>query len=93
MRQSLPRNYDPPPLPSQYSIHTTPHNSPQQGSSNPNGTTTFQFQPEVQFQTTTQTRQPNLKTLSYTAAQNTQTQNTQPGLTITLFILMHYLTI
>ena len=33
-QQTSPRNYDPPPLPSQYSTQTTPHNSPQQGSSN-----------------------------------------------------------
>ena len=77
--RTSPCNYDSPPLPSQYSPHTTPHNSPQQGHFNSNGTTTFQTQPEVQFQTT---RQPTLQTLSYTPAQNTQTQSLQPGLTI-----------
>ena len=65
-----------------YSFHTTPNNSPQQGSTNTNGTNTLQVQPAVQFQTTTPTRQPILQTLAYTPAQNTQTQNMQPGLTI-----------
>ena len=80
-QQTLPRKYDPPPLPSQYSPHTTPYISPQQGSSNPTGTTTVETQPEVQFQTTTLTRQPTVQASSYTPAQNTQTQNIQPGLT------------
>ena len=69
-------NYDPPPLPSQYSPLTTPHNSPQQGSSNTQVTNT------VQFQTITPTTQPEIPVLAYTPAQNTQTQNTQPALTI-----------
>ena len=73
-QQPSPQNYDPPPLPSQYSTHTTPYNSPQQGSSNTNGTNTLQVQPTVQFQTTTSTRQPILQSLAYTPAQNTQTQ-------------------
>ena len=84
-QQPSPRNYDPPPLPLQYSTQTTPHNSPQQGSSNTNGTNALQVEPETQFQTTTQPRQPVLKTLSYTPAQTTQTQNIQPGLTINTF--------
>ena len=40
-----------------------------------------QIQPTVQFQTTTPTRQPVLQTLTHTAAQNTQKQNIQTGLT------------
>ena len=31
---TIQRNYDPPPPPSENSIHSTPHNSPQQGTSN-----------------------------------------------------------
>ena len=84
-QQTSPRNYDPPPLPSKYSPHTTPHKSSQQGSSNPNGTTTVQTQSEVQFQTTTLTRQPTSLNLSYTPAQNTHTHNIQPSLTIKTF--------
>ena len=56
MQQPSTRNYDPLPLPTHHSIHATPYNSPQQGSSNKNGTNTFQVQPLVQFQTTTPTR-------------------------------------
>ena len=47
-QQTSSRNYDPPLLSSQYSTQTTPHNYPQQGSSNTKTTNT------VQFQTTTQ---------------------------------------
>ena len=59
-------------------MQTTPHNSPQQGSSNTNAS---QIQPTVQFQTTTPTRQPISQTFTYTPAQNIQTQNIQTGLT------------
>ena len=38
-QQPSPRNYDPPP---QYFTQTTPHNSPQQASSNTNATNTLQ---------------------------------------------------
>ena len=48
---------------------TTPHNSPQQGSSNTQTTNT------VQFQTTTLTAQPDIPTLAYTPAQNTNHKN------------------
>ena len=81
-KQISPRNYDPPPHPSQYSVYTNPHNSRRQGSSNPNATTIFQNQPQVQCQTTTLTRQPILQTLSYTPAQNTQTHKIPPGFSI-----------
>ena len=57
-------------------------NTPQQSSSNSNGPDTIQVQLAVQFQITTLTRQPILQILTYTPAENTQTQNIQPGLTI-----------
>ena len=50
-QQPSPRNYCPPPPPSQYLTQTTPHNSPQQGSSNTHGKSGPQFQPTVQFNT------------------------------------------
>ena len=83
-QQPSPRNYDPLPLPSQYSTQTTPHNSTQQGFSNTNGTNTLQVHSGTvtHFQTTTQLRQPILHTYSYTPVQTTQNQNIQPGLTI-----------
>ena len=77
-----PRNYDPPPPPLQHSAQTTPHNSPQQGSSHTQNLTTLQTHPTVQFQTNTPTRHSPLQHIPYTPAQNTQTQNIQPGLTI-----------
>ena len=43
-QQNSPRNYDPPPLPSQYSTQTTPYNSPHQGPSNKQTTHTVHFQ-------------------------------------------------
>ena len=74
-QQPSPRNYDPPPLPPQYSTGTTPHNSPQQSSSN------TQTMNTVQFHTTTSTTQPTQQTLSFTPAQNTQSRNIQNALT------------
>ena len=74
-QQPSPQNYDPPPLPPQYSTETTPHNSPQQSSSNTETMNT------VQFHTTTSTTQPTVQTLSFTPAQNTQSQNVQNALT------------
>ena len=75
-QQTIQPNYDPPPPPSQYSPLTTPHNSPQQGSSITQVTNT------VQFQTITPTTQPEEPTLANTLAQTTQTQSMQPALTI-----------
>ena len=75
-QQTSPRTYDPPPLPQHYSIQTSPHNFPQQCSSNTQTTRT------VQIQTTTPTTQPIVQTLAYTPAQNTQIQNIQTALTI-----------
>ena len=77
-----PRNYDPSPIPPQYSTQPPPHNSPQQGSSETNGTNILQAQSNIHFQTTTPSRQPNLQTLSKTPAPTTQIQIIQPGLTI-----------
>ena len=74
-QQTIQRNYDPPP-PSHYSHLTTPHLSPQHGSSNTQITNT------IQFQTTTPTTQPEVPNLAYTPAQTTQTKNMQPALTI-----------
>ena len=90
-QQPSPRNYDPPPLPSQYSIHTTPHNFPQQVSSNTNDTNTLQVQPAVQFQTTAPTRQIILQTLAYITLKihKHKIYNlVQPSI---LFIPIHYL--
>ena len=70
------QNYDPSPPPSNSSPLTTPHNSPQQGSSSAQVTNI------VQFQRTTPTTQPEVPSLAYTPAQTTQTQNMQPALTI-----------
>ena len=81
-QQPSTRNCDPPSPPSQYLTETTRHDSPQQGSSTTHGTNAPQIQPTVQFQTTTPTRQPVLRTLAYTPAQNIQTQNIQTSLTI-----------
>ena len=51
-QQDSPRNYNPPSIPPQYSLQTSTHNSPQQGSSN------TQITRIVQFQTTTPTTPP-----------------------------------
>ena len=80
-QQPSPRNYDPPPFPPQYATHNNLHNSPPQKSSDTNDPDTSQVQPAVQFQIITPRTQPISQTLTYTPAQNTQTQNIQPGLT------------
>ena len=77
-----PQNYDPHPPPSQYSLQTTPNNSPEQSFSKTHTTNAHQIQPTVQFQATTPTKQPIVQTLSYTPAQNTQTEIIQTALTI-----------
>ena len=56
-QQESPRNYDLPSIPPQYPIHTTPHLSLHQGSSNTDDITTLQVQPESHFLSTTLTRQ------------------------------------
>ena len=52
IHHTIQRNYDPPPPPSNDSTHSTPHNSPQQGSSNTFSTRQPTFN-ATQFQTTT----------------------------------------
>ena len=64
-----PRDYEPPPIPSQYFTHSTPHSSPQQGSSKAPVADTYQNPPQVQFQTSIPTRHPPHQTLSFTPAQ------------------------
>ena len=83
-QQTSPQNYNPPPLPPQYFIQTSPHFSPQLGSTNTQTTNT------VQFQTTTPTTQSIEQTLEYTPAQKTQTQNIQ---TASFIIILHSNTI
>ena len=75
-QQTSPRTYDPHPLPPQYSIQTSSHNSSQQCSSNIKTTNT------VQFQTTTPTTQPIVQTSAYFPAQNTPTQIIPTALSI-----------
>ena len=73
-------NYDPPPPPSNNSTHSTPHNSPRQGSSNTFSTR----QPllnETQFQTTTPPIQ-SPQTIPYLPAQPPVQSATPPILTI-----------
>ena len=65
--QQVSRSYDPPPIPPQISTHTTPHNSPQQGSSNMN---------LVQHVTQTQPKQTILRSPPCTPA---QPLNVQPS--------------
>ena len=76
---TIQRNYDPPPPPSENSIHRTPHNSPQQGSSN---TFSTRQQPlnESQFRTTTTPRQ-SPQTLQYLPAQPSASHNASSVLT------------
>ena len=78
--QIIQRNYDPPPPPSNNSNHSTPHSSPQQGSSN-----TFRNQNQTltqsQFQIATPPQQSTQPT-QYIPAQSSISQNTNPPLTI-----------
>ena len=73
-------NYDPPPPPSENSIHSTPQNSPQQGSSN---TFSIRQNPlhETQFHTSTTPIQSH-QTLQYLPAQSPVSSSTPPILTI-----------
>ena len=70
------QNYDPPPLPPQFTTQSNTHNSPQQGSSNVQNTNT------VHFQTPTPPTLPNIQTSTYTPAQNNSVQNVQSGLNL-----------
>ena len=80
-QQPSPRNYDPPSIPPQNSTQTMSHTSPQPGSST--HTTNVPQNPHtVQFNPTSPNRTLPLSIISYTPAQHTQTQNTQPISTI-----------
>ena len=78
--QTIQRNYDPPPPPCENSTHSTPHNSPQQGSSN-----SFSIRQhllhETQFHSNTSPIQPH-QPLQYLPAQPSVSSNTSPILTI-----------
>ena len=80
IQQTIKRIYDPPPLPSENSTHTTPQPSPQPGSSN-----TFQIREHTsigsQFQTTTPSRK-STQTVQYIPAQSSISQNTNTVLII-----------
>ena len=69
-------NYDPPPIPHQFSTQIHPQTSPQQGSSNTQHTNT------VHFQTPTSPSPPEIQTSTYTPAQNNPKQNLQTSLNI-----------
>ena len=80
IHHTIQRNYDPPPPPSNNSTHSTPQNSPQQGSSN----ALSSRQPplnESQFQTTTPPIQ-SPQTIPYLPAQPPIQSTTPPILTI-----------
>ena len=80
IHHTLQRNYDPPPPPSDNSTHSTPHNSPQQGSSN----TLFTGQQplnETQFHTTTPSIQ-SPQPIQYLPAHPPVPSTTPPFLTI-----------
>ena len=75
--QPSPRqNYDPHSIPSQFATQTYTHNSPQQGSSHTQHSTT------VHFQTPTPPSPHEIQTSTYTPAQTNPIQNVQPGLHI-----------
>ena len=78
--QTIQRNYDPPPPPSENSTHSTPHNSPQQGSSN---SFSIRQNPlrETQFHTSTTPIQSH-QTPQYLPAQPSVSSNTSPILNI-----------
>ena len=78
-QQPSPRNYDPHPIPTQYFNETTPHNSPQQSSSNTSDINSLQAQSDTNYY--------SIKTTNFTnfivhSSSNHKTQNIQPGLTI-----------
>ena len=80
--QASPRpNYDPPPIPHQFSTQIQPQNSPQQGSSNTQRNT--QHTNTVHFQTPTPPSSPEIQFSTYTPAQSNSVQNLQTSLNIT----------
>ena len=79
--QASPRqNYDPPPIPPQFSTQIHTHNSPQQGSSNTQHNT--QHNNAVHFQTPTPPSPPEIQNSTYTPAQSKPVQNVQTSLNI-----------
>ena len=75
--QKTPRqNYDPHSILPQFSTQINTHNSPQQGSSNP------QLTNAVHFQTPTPPSPPEIQTSTYTPAQNNPVQSVQTSLNI-----------
>ena len=80
INHTIQQNYDPPPLPSDYSTHSTHHNSPQQGSSN-TFSTRQQLLHETQFHTTTPPMRSS-QTIQYLPAQPLVPSITPPILTI-----------
>ena len=75
-----PRNYDPPPIPSQFSAQINTHVSPQPSSSNIHSIT--QNNNTVHFQTPTPPSSSEIQTSTYTPAQTNPVQTTQPTLNI-----------
>ena len=71
-----PRNYNPPPVPPQFSTQTNTHNSPQPSS--PNTHYIAQNTKTVHFQTPTPPSSSELQTSTYTPAQTNSVQTTQP---------------
>ena len=75
-----PRNYNPPPVPPQFSTQINTHNSPQQSSSNTHHIT--QNTNTVHFQTPTPPSPTEKQTSTYTPAQTNPVPTTQPTLNI-----------
>ena len=75
-----PRNYNPPPVPPQFSTQINTHNSPQQSSSNTHHIT--QNTNTVHFQTPTPQSPAGMQTSTYTPAQTNPVPTTQPTLNI-----------
>ena len=75
-----PRNYNPPPVPPQFSTQINTHNSPQPSSSNTHYIA--QNTNTVHFQTPTPPSSSKIQTSTYTPAQTNSVQTTQPTLNI-----------
>ena len=75
-----PRNYNPPPVPPQFSTQINTHNSPQPSSSNTHYIA--QNTNTVHFQTPTPPSSSEIQTSTYTPAQTSSVQTTQPTLNI-----------
>ena len=86
-----PRNYNPPPVPPQFSTQINTHNSPQQSSSNTHYIA--QNTNTVHFQTPTPPSSSEIQTSTYTPAQTNSVQNTQPTLNINTIHSTHPLII